>query len=94
MSFKFITAIIITIALTVVIMQNSETVIFTIFSVPMVLPKLVMLTATSVGGFLLGVIITSSRKRNYIDQYRNDASDHTAYKQNDHLSDEDRDYIS
>jgi uncharacterized integral membrane protein len=99
MSFKTTIVIIVTIALTLLIIQNPEPVSFTIFYMPVVVPRLVMLTAMSVGGFLLGVLVSRPRKikqeqYRYDDDEDDDRDDDRPKGRYDHLSDEDRDYIS
>jgi uncharacterized integral membrane protein len=94
MSFRTIVAIVITISLTVLIMQNTDEASFTVFSVNVKLPKVAVLTATSVGGFLLGILISRPRKQKVYDapSYHNDEDGRP--KRSDTLSDEDREYIS
>jgi uncharacterized integral membrane protein len=99
MSFKTILAIIITIGLTVVIIQNTDETTFTILFIPVALPKLVMLTAVSVSAFILGLLVSrpgKSQTQSYYNQYEDEEEDDNEYpkKRHDTLSDEDRDYIS
>ncbi|MFD1255855.1 hypothetical protein ACFQ3S_03520 [Mucilaginibacter terrae] len=99
MSFKTTIAIIITIGLTILIMQNQGEAEFTILFASVKLPKLVMLTAVSVSAFLLGLLVSRpgrtkqpERYHEYDDEEEND--DDRPRRRPDTLSDEDRDYIS
>jgi hypothetical protein len=99
MSFKTTLAIIITIGLTVLIIQNTEEAAFTILFVPVVLPKLVMLTAVSVSAFILGILVSRPAKSKAQQPYddfddEEEEEDEHPRRRNDTLSDEDRDYIS
>lgn len=94
MSFRTTVAIIITVALTVIIMQNPEPVTLTILFVSVTVPKLVVLTSVSVGGFLLGVLVSRPKRKSYNSApYPND-EDKDNDKGSSTLSDEDREYIS
>jgi uncharacterized integral membrane protein len=92
MRLKTITALIITVLLTVVIMQNTEPEWFTVVFVRIQIPKLVMLTAFSVSGFILGVLVAWPKKRKPIDTHYPDG-DRGNFKTRT-LSDEDKDYIN
>lgn len=99
MSFKTTLAIIITIGLTILIVQNTEEATFIILFASVKLPKLVMLTAVSVSAFILGVLVSRPSHKKIRDHYDND--DEEGYNENDQprrrpdtLSDEDREYIS
>jgi uncharacterized integral membrane protein len=99
MSLKITLAIIITIGLTILIIQNTEEATFTILFASVKLPKLVMLTAVSVSAFILGVLVSgSSRKkvRDHYDDYDDEGEDENDQprRRPDTLSDEDREYIS
>lgn len=99
MSFKTTVAIIITIGLTILIMQNQEDAEFTILFTTVRLPKLVMLTAVSVSAFLLGILVSRSgkpKKLQRYDEYNDDEEEDNdrPKRRPDTLSDEDRDYIS
>ena len=99
MSFKTTVAIIITVGLTILIMQNQEDAEFTILFTTVKLPKLVMLTAVSVSAFLLGMLVSRPGKPKQLQQYDkyNDDEEEDNDRQRrrpDTLSDEDRDYIS
>lgn len=95
MRISTIIAIIITVLLTVIIMQNTEPVKFTILFTDVFLPKVVLLTGFSVVAFLLGIWVGRPRKVKRFSDY-----DHENDEGSDirppagTLSDEDRDYIS
>jgi uncharacterized integral membrane protein len=91
MSIKTILIISITILLTIVLMQNTAPVKFTLLFTDVYISKLVMMTAVSVVAFILGVLVGRPKKAKYdIGGY------HDSIHKNDPdtLSDEDRDYIS
>lgn len=98
MSSRTILALIIAVLLTVIIMQNNEPADFTLFFSDVKIPKLVVLTAVSIGGFLLGVLAAAPRKRKQLtdDDYddHDDLNTPPSRNQSSTLSDEDRDYIS
>ena len=99
MSFKTIVAVIITVGLTILIMQNKAEAEFTILFTEVKLPKLVMLTGVSVSAFLLGILVSRPTKAKQPERYANydedeeNNGDHNI-RRLDTLSDEDRDYIS
>jgi uncharacterized integral membrane protein len=91
MSIKTIFVITITILLTVILMQNTDSVKFTLLFTDVYISKLVMMTAVSVVAFILGVLIGRPKKPKYdIGAY------HDQLHKNDPntLSDEDREYIN
>lgn len=99
MSFKTSIAIIITIGLTILIMQNKEEAEFTILFTSVKLPKLVMLTAVSVSAFLLGILVSRAAKAKQPERYaeyndEEEDDDNRPRRRHDTLSDEDREYIS
>jgi len=99
MSFKTTFAIIITIGLTILIIQNTEEATFTILFASVKLPKLVMLTAVSVSAFILGVLVSRpgpKKVRDHYDDYNEDGDNENEgpRRRPDTLSDEDREYIS
>jgi uncharacterized integral membrane protein len=91
MSIKTIFVITITILLTIILMQNTDAVKFTLLFTDVYISKLVMMTAVAVVAFILGVLIGRPKKAKY---------DIGAYHDNIHkndpntLSDEDREYIN
>ena len=99
MSFKTIVAVIITVGLTILIMQNKAEAEFTILFTEVKLPKLVMLTGISVSAFLLGILVSRPKKAKQPERYaiydedEENNGDHNR-RRLDTLSDEDRDYIS
>lgn len=95
MSFRTTVALIITIGLTILIIQNTDEAVFTILFVPVKLAKVAVLTSVSVGGFLVGVLVSrpSGRKRE-IEHSAVQYDDDTNRRKPDTLSDEDREYIS
>jgi hypothetical protein len=98
MSARTILALVIAVLLTVVIMQNNEPVKFTFLFADIYIPKLVMLTAVSISGFLLGVLVASPRKKKQITDHDHSAGamddTHDNRTRPNTLSDEDRDYIN
>ncbi|MDB5111001.1 MAG: hypothetical protein JWR67_2115 [Mucilaginibacter sp.] len=92
MSIKTIIAIIITALLTIILMQNTDSVKFTLLFGDVYISKLVVMTAVSVTAFILGIIVGRPKKAKYdIGGYHD-----SIHKKDDTntLSDEDRDYIS
>ena len=92
MSIKNIIALIIVVLLTVVFMQNTDEVKFTILFSSVYLSKVAMLTAVAAFAFILGVLVGCPKNKKYnISEHYNDIHG----KDNpDTLSEEDRDYIS
>lgn len=92
MSIKNIFALIIVVLLTIVIMQNTDEVKFTILFSDVFLPKVAVMTAVSVAGFILGVLVGRPKNKKYdIEDYHDKLQKNEDPKT---LSDEDRDYIS
>ncbi|WP_374951413.1 LapA family protein [Mucilaginibacter sp.] len=92
MSVKNILALVIVVLLTVIIMQNTDEVKFTILFSTTYLSKVPVMTAIAVFGFILGFLVGRPKNKKYdIAQHHEDI-----YGKNDSktLSDEDRDYIS
>jgi uncharacterized integral membrane protein len=92
MRIKTMVVIIITILLTVVIMQNTENVKFNFLFSTFIISKLVMLASVAVVAFIIGVLVGRPGKPKYV-QGNNEEVDRTK-KQSGTLSDEDKDYIS
>jgi uncharacterized integral membrane protein len=92
MRIKTIFIILVTVLITVVLVQNTDPVNFSFLWATFRMPKLVMMTAVSVIAFILGVLVGRPNKVKRLggdypdDVYENDKSNT--------LSDEDRDYIS
>ena len=92
MRIKTIIIIVITILLTVVLMQNTEKVKFTFLFTDIYIPKLVMLTLVSVVAFILGVLVGRPKR---VKRLGGEPIDNNLNKQETGtLSDEDKDYIS
>jgi uncharacterized integral membrane protein len=92
MSIKNIVALVIVVLLTVIIMQNTDAVKFTILFSTLYIPKVAMLTAVSVAAFILGVLVGRPKNKKYdIAEYHDSLQDKDKPKT---LSDEDRDYIN
>lgn len=95
MRLSTIALIIVIVLLTVIMMQNTEQVKFTILFTSIYMSKLVMLTAFSVVSFILGILVGRPGKVKRISDY-----DYSSDEGSDirppagTLSDEDRDYIS
>ena len=87
--------IIVTVLLTIIIMQNTDPVKFTILLTHTVIPKAVMLTGFAVVAFILGVLAGRPRKVKRISDYDYDHDEGSDIRPPaGTLSDEDRDYIS
>jgi uncharacterized integral membrane protein len=92
MSVKNIIVLVIVVLLTVVIMQNTDQVKFTILFSDVYLPKVAVMTAVSVTAFILGVLVGRPKNKKYdIEDYHDNIQKRDDPKT---LSDEDRDYIS
>jgi len=92
MSAKTIIATIITALLTIVLIQNTDTVKFTILLSDVYISKLVVMTAVSVAAFILGVMAGRPKRVKQEDLHYHD-NDYPDEKP-DTLSDEDREYIN
>jgi uncharacterized integral membrane protein len=92
MKLKTIVALIITVLLTVVIMQNTDQETYTVLFAYIKIPKLVMLTAFSVSGFILGVLVAWPKKPDKYEEIHTEPG--TSPNKFKTLSDEDRDYIN
>jgi hypothetical protein len=90
---KTIFVIIITFLITVILMQNTDEVKFTVLFWDLYLPKLVILTGVIVAGIILGLLIGSRPSKPAINNYPNENQNNTNTPF-DTLSKEDRDYIS
>jgi len=92
MSVRNIIALVIVVLLTVIIMQNTDEVKFTILFADVYIAKVAVLTAVSVAGFILGVLVARPKNKKYdIEEYHDTVH---RKEETDTLSDEDRDYIS
>jgi uncharacterized integral membrane protein len=92
MSIRNICALVIVVLLTIIIMQNTDEVKFTLLFSTVYMSKVAVLTAVSVAAFILGVLVGRPKNKKY------DIGEHydTLHEDDDKntLSDEDRDYIS
>jgi uncharacterized integral membrane protein len=92
MSIKNICALVIVVLLTIVIMQNTDEVKFTLLFSTVYMSKVAVLTAVSVAAFILGVLVGRPKNKKYnISEHYNELH---ADEDKNTLSDEDRDYIS
>ena len=92
MSIKNIIALVIVVLLTIVIMQNTDEVKFTILFSTVYMSKVAVLTAVAVAAFILGVLVGRPKNKKYnIGEHYDEL--HQGEDKNT-LSDEDRDYIS
>lgn len=92
MSAKTIFIVILTVLVTVILMNNTEEIDFWIFGIARI-PKLAILGAMFAIGFILGMIVARPRKKIIINEHHSSpVPDQGEYRSN--LSDEDRDYIS
>jgi len=95
MRISTILIIIVTILLTIIMMQNTDPVKFTILFTDILMPKVVILTGFSVVAFILGVLAGRPRKVKRISDYDYDHDEGSDIRPPaGTLSDEDRDYIS
>jgi uncharacterized integral membrane protein len=82
----------ITVLLTVVIMQNTDKVLFTFLFTDFRISKLVLLLIVAIVSFIIGVLVGRPSKVKYIPGQNEDINN--LKNKSDTLSDEDRDYIS
>ncbi|MEB0249851.1 MULTISPECIES: hypothetical protein [unclassified Mucilaginibacter] len=92
MSIKNIIALVIVVLLTIIIMQNTDEVKFTLLFSTGYMSKLPVMTAIAVSAFILGILVGRPKNKKYnisehYDELHADEDKNT-------LSDEDRDYIS
>ncbi len=93
MKAKTLLVIILTVLITIILMQNADEVKFKVLFWDLYLPKLVILTGVIFVGIILGLLLSSrpSRSVNNYQQHNGEDNDRPPY---DTLSAEDRDYIS
>ena len=92
MSIKNIIALVIVVLLTIVIMQNTDEVKFTILFSTVYMSKVAVLTAVAIAAFILGILVGRPKnKKHNISEHYDEL--HQGEDKNT-LSDEDRDYIS
>lgn len=102
MSFKTIVIIILSVLITVIFMQNTDQVLFTVLWKEIYVSKLVMMLIVTVFGFILGLIIARPRKKKLAESANNlpfeanhpEESEYSETQQKNKLSDQDRDYLS
>lgn len=103
MSFKTYVIIILTIAITIIFMQNVERVVFNVLWMTFPVSKLVMMLIVTVFGFILGLIVGRPRKKKLVESAVNgipfeinQPADEAYLDTNpkSQLSDDDREYIS
>ena len=103
MSFKTLTIIILSVLITVVFMQNTDEVLFTILWKEIYVSKLLMMLIVTVFGFILGLIIARPKKKvmqttesskEIPFEINNPNHEYLNHNDKKGLSDEDRDYIS
>ncbi len=104
MSFKTYVIIFLTVAITIIFMQNLEPVVFNVLWMTFPVSKLIMMLIVTVFGFTLGVIVARPRKKKLADSAINnlpfeddeltEADNDLTLQQKRNLSDEDRDYIN
>jgi uncharacterized integral membrane protein len=92
MRIKTMFIIFITVLLTVVIMQNTDKVLFTFLFTDFRISKLVLLLIVAIVSFIIGVLVGRPNKPKYIPGQNEDINN--LKNKSDTLSDEDRDYIS
>lgn len=88
---KTLFVVVLTILVTVVLMQNSDEVKFKVLLWELYLPKLVIMTGIAAIGIILGFMMGSSSKPNQNNNNNLNQNNQPPY---DTLSQEDRDYIS
>ena len=90
MSIKTIIIVVITVLLTIVLMQNTDPVKFTLLFTDIMISKLVVMAIVALVGFILGILVGRPKKKKYdIGGYHD-----SIHKDDpDTLSDEDREYI-
>lgn len=92
MSIKNIFILVIAVLITIVIMQNTDDVKFTILFTDVYMSKLVMLAAVAIAAFIVGVLVGRPKNKKYnIEEYHDSLPEN---EKRNTLSDEDRDYIN
>jgi NADH:ubiquinone oxidoreductase subunit 6 (subunit J) len=103
MSFKTIIIIVLAVLITVIFMQNTDQVMFTLLWKEIYVSKLIMMLIVTVFGFIIGVIVARPKRKkkevviesNTPNQITNtDDESYVSMKKQNDLSDEDRDYIN
>jgi uncharacterized integral membrane protein len=102
MSFKTIIIIILSILITVIFMQNTDQVLFTILWKELYVSKLIMMLVVTLFGFIIGVIVARPKKKKQVIQNadvplevtQSEDKDYIEMPKKQGLSDEDRDYLN
>lgn len=107
MSFKSVVIVILSVIITVIFMQNTDVVMFTILWKQVFVSKLWMMLIVTIFGFIIGVIVAIPKKKKVAEyipsstakdvpleiNHNQEDQDYISMKKPDGLSDEDRDYI-
>lgn len=101
MSFKAIIVLIISIAVTVVFMQNTDEVSFNLLWKQIMISKLLMMSIFGILGFILGMMIRGSNKKQVPEQKNisleiietDDNAEYLDHKKQSLLSQKDQDYL-
>jgi len=102
MSFKTIIIIILSILITVIFMQNTDQVLFTILWKELYVSKLIMMLVVTLFGFIIGVIVARPKKKKQVIQNadvplevtQSEDKDYIEMPKKQGLSNEDRDYLN
>jgi uncharacterized integral membrane protein len=102
MSFKTIVIIILSILITVIFMQNTDQVLFTILWKELYVSKLIMMLVVTLFGFIIGVIVARPKKKKQVIQNadvplevtQSEDKDYIEMPKKQGISDEDRDYLN
>jgi uncharacterized integral membrane protein len=102
MSFKTIIIIILSILITVIFMQNTDQVLFTILWKELYVSKLIMMLVVTLFGFIIGVIVARPKKKKQVIQNadvplevtQSEDKDYIEMPKKQGISDEDRDYLN
>lgn len=103
MSFKTYAIVFLTVAITIIFMQNLDPVPFKVLWMEFTVAKLVMMLVVTVFGFILGVIVARPRKKKLVEtqdgsipfEINQPVEElYLATKPKSNLSDEDRDYLN
>lgn len=108
MSFKTLVIVILSVLITVIFMQNTDEVMFTILWQEVKVKKLYVMLIVTVFGFIIGVIVARPKKKKVVEYvpsttvrdvpleitHNQEDQDYISMKKPDGLSNEDRDYIS
>lgn len=93
MKAKTLFVVILTVLITIVLMQNTDEVKFKVLFWDLYLPKLIILTGIAVSGIILGLMLGNRPSRS-THNHNDDGNQNNNQTPFDTLSPEDRDYIS